>query len=111
MKTTTLFVLILLMTFVTSCKKEDDNVNDNSEQAASILNENFSIQRTGTFTIDPANATVDNSVSVFPTGGFERVPLRPGESMKNQIAFQSPNNNITAIGMRYGNSGSITFAT
>lgn len=109
MKLTNLFVLICLLSFIVSCKSDDESSSNNNESVSEILNEKFSIQRGGTFVIDPNNVTVDNTISVLSTGGIQRVPLRPGESMNNQITFQSPNNSITAVGMRFGDSGPITF--
>lgn len=100
---------VLAIGLVTSCNEDDGNGDgDSNDNASEILNENFVVTRPNTFIIDPADVEVDNSILVN-SGGNGYVPLRPGDNMTNQIFFNSPNSNVVAVGMRFGDTGPITF--
>jgi hypothetical protein len=103
-----IILTVFILTTIISCKKDDNNQQEATDLAAEILNDAFQINRSGTFIVDPENLEIDNSVSVNSEGnGY--VPLRGGDEMNNAISFYSPTVVITAVGMRFGNSGPITF--
>lgn len=107
MKKIILFAFVF--TAIVSCKKDENNDPQEEEtNAAEILNAAFQINRPGTFIVNPADVEIDNSVIVL-SGGNGYVPLRAGDEMNNAVSFQSPTADITAVGMRFGNSGPITF--
>lgn len=104
-----IILLAFVFTAIYSCKKDENNDSQNNDSAAAeILNAGFQINRAGSFTVNPDDVEVDNSVIVF-SGGNGYAPLRGGDSMNNTISFESPTATITAVGMRFGNSGPITF--
>jgi hypothetical protein len=101
-----IILLVLVFTAIYSCKEDDSQ--DDGTVAAEILNAAFQINRPGSFIVNPDDVEVDNSVIVF-SGGNGYVPLRGGDNMNNTISFQSSTASITAVGMRFGNTGPITF--
>ncbi len=108
------FTAVCLLFTLLSCNKddggEDGENNDPSEvTAAEILNANFTVNRPGTFEINPDDVEIDNSI-IVTAGGNGTAPIRPGDAMDNQIFFQNNGGStINAVGMRFGNSGPITF--
>jgi hypothetical protein len=104
-----IILLAFVFTAIISCKKDENNdPKDEESTAADILNAAYQINRAGSFTVNPDDVEVDNSVIVF-SGGNGYVPLRGGDEMNNTISFESPTATITAVGMRFGNTGPITF--
>jgi len=105
-----ILVFIAASMVLLSCKKDDSNEDQQSQQAtaAEMLNAGFQINRSGSFLVNPDDVEIDNSV-IVSSGGNGYVPLRGGDQMANTISFTSISANITAVGMRFGNSGPITF--
>lgn len=101
-----LFVVLLLSVMLACSSDDDDEIS--GESPASILNSSFTIERSGVFTVNPDDVDIDNSINV--EGGNGIMPLEAGASMESQISFQNDgNSSVQAVGMRFGDSGPITF--
>lgn len=117
-----LIVLLLCCLAFAGCPAPDDELEDDiqteEEQngitdpavVAQLLNESLIFDRP-TYQVDPNGTPIDNSVIVNSAGGGI-MPLHTGEDAVNTISFQTPQplqGGVTAVGMRFGPSGPITF--
>lgn len=91
--------------------EEDENGITDPAEVVRLLNESLIFDRP-TYQVDPDGTPVDNSIIVSSAGG-DRMPLHTGEDAVNTISFQVPaplqGGGVTAVGMRFGPSGPITF--
>ncbi len=112
MKNIKLFLPILLLSLFISCNKDEaGNTNQNQDitdpiEVARLLNENL-ILPSNAFTVNPDNVETDNSIFVS-SASSGRMPLHTGIDLVNTITFDSQNP-ITAVGMRFGPTGPISF--
>lgn len=103
-----IILLTILSVFLMGCPGDDgDGLISDPVEVANQMNANLIISAPGAFTVDPSTTGVDNSITISPTSGT--TPIMAGQSMTNQIGFNAPNGNVSAVGMRFGTSGPITF--
>lgn len=105
--TITIFLLSTIILFSCAKDNKDKGISDKTE-IANLMNEKMELPA-GSFTIDPDNVEIDNSITITPTSGI--TPLSPGQQMNNQISFTAPNGKVNAVGMRFGTSGPIYFTS
>lgn len=109
MKTILKLVLIVAVTSNISCSSgnEDPKGISNQEEVESMVNSNLELPP-GSFQVDEKDVQIDNSITVGNNSGAV-MPLAPGNLNNAQIPFSAPNGNVSAIGMRFGQSGPINF--
>jgi hypothetical protein len=98
-------LILLCFTILLSCAKNGNGEADPAK-VATIMNENMQLPP-GSFTVDPDNVSVDNTIIMGTSSGV--TPIESGPSMNNEISFTAPNGNVNAVGMRFGTSGPIYF--
>lgn len=107
-KLTCVLSAIIIATF-SSCIKPEEPIRELSDpdDVANAMNASLEILAPDVYEVNEDEVSSTNTVTIINANSGSVIPIEDGQTMTNNIQFQSTVGDVAAVGMRFGTSGPI----